>query len=83
MATSWFVYVLTSTRKTYVGISTDCERRLLQHNGSLAGGAKSTRAGRPWRIGIVYGPFENRSEASKIEYRVKKLRGTKRLDWSK
>ena len=79
----WFVYVLVSTRRTYVGISTDCDRRLKQHNGSLRGGAKSTRAGRPWRIGIVYGPYDSRSAASKIEYRIKKLRGRKRLDWGK
>jgi len=81
----WYVYVLVSTRRTrtYVGISTDCDRRLRQHNGALPGGAKSTRAGRPWGIGIVYGPFDNRSEASKIEYRVKKLRGRNRLNWSR
>lgn len=78
----WFVYVLVSTTniRTYVGISTDPPRRLKQHNGRLPGGAKSTRAGRPWKIGTTYGPFD-RSEASKVEYQVKKLRGQKRLQW--
>ena len=76
----WVVYVLVSrTRGTYVGISTDAERRLEQHNGVRAGGARTTRAGRPWKLGSVYGPYATRSEALSVEYRVKKLRGRRRL----
>ncbi len=79
-AASWVVYVLVSrTRGTYVGISTDPDRRLEQHNGLRAGGARSTRAGRPWKLGTVYGPYASRSEALSVEYRVKKLRGRQRL----
>lgn len=80
LETSWVVYVLVSrTRGTYVGISTDAERRLAQHNGARAGGARTTRAGRPWKLAAVYGPFRTRSEALSVEYRVKKLRGRRRL----
>jgi predicted GIY-YIG superfamily endonuclease len=78
---AWFVYVLRSSRarRTYVGISTDPSRRLEQHNGDRPGGAKSTRAHRPWQIGIVYGPFEGRSAASQCEAAVKRRRADARL----
>lgn len=79
---SWFAYVLLSRRQsTYVGITKDVERRLQQHNGELPGGAKSTRANRPWSLGRTYGPFEDRAEASRAERRIKKLRGPRRLFW--
>lgn len=78
----WLVYVLLSAdrRSTYVGITTDFERRLAQHNGALPGGAKSTRRGRPWTLGTLYGPFDDRGEAQVIERRVKNKRGADRLD---
>lgn len=80
---SWQVYVLRSERlsRTYVGITTDLDRRLAQHNGEKTGGARSTRSGRPWEVATVYGPYETRSEASRVEYRVKRLRGLKRLEF--
>lgn len=77
----WKVYVLVSRRaaRTYVGISTDPRRRLAQHNGRAPGGARSTRAGRPWRIARTFGPFASRAEAQRIEALVKKLRSRARL----
>ena len=55
----------------YTGITTDLERRILEHNGSKKG-AKYTKARRP--VSLVYEEkFENRGEASKREYAVKKL----------
>ncbi len=81
---SWVVYVLTSATsgRTYVGVTTDPERRLAQHNGELPGGAKATRAGRPWRLGAEYGPFGSRGEAQAVEHRVRRRRGRARLAWS-
>lgn len=77
---SWVVYVLVSgTRGTYVGVATDAERRLAQHNGDRAGGARTTRAGRPWTLAAVYGPYATRGEALSVEHQVKKLRGRRRL----
>ena len=78
----WYVYVLVSetSNRTYVGISTDVPRRLLEHNGERQGGAKATRGFRPWRVGRVYGPYPSRSEASKAEYTIKKLKGAARLN---
>jgi len=77
----WWVYVLRSgdRGRTYVGSTTDPERRLAQHNGREPGGARSTRAGRPWRIGALHGPFEGRAEALRLEARLKRRRGAARL----
>ncbi len=81
---SWRVYVLHSARleRTYVGITTDLDRRLAQHNGERAGGARATRPGRPWTLAASYGPYETRGEATRVEIRVKRLRGTRRLEFA-
>ena len=78
----WYVYVLTSesSGRTYTGIALDPEQRLLEHNGIRQGGAKATRMGRPWCIGRVYGPCCSRSEAQKLEYRLKQLPREKKLE---
>jgi Flp pilus assembly protein TadD/predicted GIY-YIG superfamily endonuclease len=81
----WWVYVLTSNgggrgpRRTYVGSTVDPERRMLQHNGQRPGGAARTRAGRPWRLARLHGPFPDRSAAQRVEARLKKQRGRARL----
>ncbi len=82
-APRWVVYVLASTvrSRTYVGITIDLERRLAQHNGEQPGGASSTRVGRPWEVRVTYGPYLTRSEASKVERKVKALRGSRRFAW--
>jgi len=79
----WKVYVLSSKRagRTYVGVTSDLKQRVRQHNGLERGGARSTRAGRPWRLRRTYGPYATRGEAQKVEHAVKKLRGTARLGW--
>jgi putative endonuclease len=77
----WWLYLLRSNHgRTYVGISRDVERRLAQHNGELPGGAKSTRAGRPWAIVERWGPYD-RSQASALEYRLKRCSGAQRAMW--
>ncbi|MEM8710819.1 MAG: GIY-YIG nuclease family protein [Planctomycetota bacterium] len=80
----WHVYVLASESRpvTYVGIAKDVEARLAQHNGEARGGAKSTRAARPWRVARVTGPYLSRSEAQSAEHALKKLRGPARLEES-
>ena len=81
VADRWFVYVLQSDARpvTYVGIAKDVNARLVQHNGEAKGGAKSTRAARPWRIARTEGPFESRGLAQAREYALKQLRGSARL----
>lgn len=84
MASEWYVYVLLSeSGSSYVGVTTEPQRRLEQHNGSRPGGAKSTRAGRPWALEKVWDGFTSRGEAQKAEYQVKKLKGKERLTWVK
>jgi predicted GIY-YIG superfamily endonuclease len=80
----WFVYVLWSDTldRSYVGIAIDVARRARQHAGELVGGARATRAGRPWRLVAWYGPFPDRGGATKAEREVKRLRGMARLGWS-
>lgn|GEM_PF-1716455 len=74
------VYVLRSASADlrYVGCTADLPRRLRQHNGDLAGGARFTRRGRPWAVARVYGPFAGRGEAQRAERAVKRLRGAAR-----
>ena len=78
----WLCYVLLSdsAERSYVGITNDLDRRVAQHNGELPGGAKSTRAGRPWSVAIKHGPYATRSEALQVEYLVKRRRRAARLD---
>ncbi len=78
----WFAYVLVSARagKTYVGVATDVARRARQHNGELAGGARSTRAGRPWQVAVIHGPYASRGEAQSVEHVLRRRRGPRRLD---
>ncbi len=70
----FFVYVLGSRRendrRTYVGWTTDIERRLQQHNAGL--GAKSTR-GRQWIL-LHSERCKTRSEAMTREWYIKRDR---------
>ena len=68
----WFVYLLECCDGTlYCGITCDLGRRLDEHNGILPGGARYTRNRRPVQL-VASVAVENRSEASKLEYLVKK-----------
>jgi putative endonuclease len=68
----WFVYLLRcSDNSLYCGITTDLNRRIDEHNSSSKG-AKYTRSRRP--VILAYSAsVENRSEASKLEAKIKKM----------
>jgi putative endonuclease len=70
--TMWFVYLLRcSDNSLYCGITNNLNRRINQHNSSSRG-AKYTRARRP--VILAYSTsVENRSEASKLEAKIKKM----------
>jgi len=68
----WFVYIVECCDSTYyVGITTNVERRISQH--SSGKGAKYTRSRKPVKL-LYFFEVESRSEASKQEVRIKKLK---------
>jgi len=73
----WYIYILECSDSTlYTGITTDVNRRLLEHNSGK--GAKYTRMKRPVILKALF-EAKNRSEASKEEYRIKKLSREEKL----
>ena len=56
----------------YTGITTDTQRRLLEHNFSFKS-AKYTRSRRPVKL-VYEEDSQNRSTASKREYQIKKMK---------
>ena len=74
----WWVYIVECSDKSlYAGITTDIDRRIIEHNTSNKG-AKYTRSKRP--VSLVYKEqCENRSIASKREHQIKKLKRADKL----
>ena len=76
---SCFVYVIASERdgtcRTYVGWTTDLDRRVAQHNAGT--GAKSTR-GRDWVL-LYAERFETRNDAMSREWHVKHDKKLRRM----
>lgn len=68
----WSVYLVrTASGSLYCGISTDVERRFLEHQGGNRG-ARALRGKGP--LSLVYQRLVgDRSAASKMEYRIKQL----------
>jgi putative endonuclease len=79
-ANGWFVYMLECAEdRIYTGIAVDVAARFQKHcNGT---GAAFTRINKPLRVMAVM-PCTNRSEASKTESRLKKLRRPAKLVWA-
>ena len=75
----WWVYMLRcADGSLYTGVAVDVERRLRQHNGDLAGGARYTRARRPvalvWREAVA-----DRAQAQVREAEIKALSRREKL----
>ena len=67
----WVVYLIRcSNNSLYCGISNDLKSRLIEHN--LGKGAKYTRSRRPVDL-VGISPEMTKSEALKLEYRIKQL----------
>ncbi len=76
---SWYLYMVqTATGMLYTGISTDPKRRLRQHSGELAGGAKALRGKGPLRLVYTQG-LSDKSAAAKAEYQLKQLSRSAKL----
>ena len=75
----YFLYILECSDNTlYTGITTNLERRIKEHNNSKLG-AKYTKVRRPVKL-VFSKEFENRSEASKEESRIKKLTRLQKIE---
>lgn len=78
----YFVYILECSDNTfYTGITTNLERRVKEHNTSKIG-AKYTKVRRPVKL-IYSKEFNNRSEASVEEARIKKLSRIEKINFLK
>jgi putative endonuclease len=74
----WFVYVLECVNgRLYTGITTDLAKRLAAHKSGK--GALFTRRNTPLRM-LAATSCANRSEASKMEYRIKQLTAAQKRD---
>lgn len=74
----WIVYILRCADDTlYTGITNDINSRLAKHENGT--GAKYTKGRGPFKV-VYSESFENRSEASKREAVIKKLRKQDKLD---
>jgi putative endonuclease len=74
---TWLVYLVRcSDNSLYCGISNDLKIRLIEHNSGK--GARYTRSRRPVEL-VGIGPEMTKSEALKLEYRIKQLPADKKI----
>jgi putative endonuclease len=73
----FYTYILESstTGRFYIGSTGNLEERIFQHN---KGYNKSTKGGITWRL-IHYFSCSTRSEAFKLEMKLKKMKSRKRV----
>lgn len=75
---SWFVYMIRACDNSlYTGITTDVKRRFLEHQGGAPKGAKALRGKAPLSLELTF-QVNDRSTASRYEYRIKKLSKNKK-----
>lgn len=73
----WYIYIVECSDGTlYTGITKDVEKRILTHNKGK--GAKYTRQRLPVVLRALF-EAEDRSKASKEEYRIKQLTREQKL----
>jgi predicted GIY-YIG superfamily endonuclease len=72
MDNDWFFYIIKNKNYTYAGVSPTPTRRLRQHNGEIAGGAKYTTSKGPgWEHICLVSGFRDKIEALQFEWAVK------------
>lgn len=75
----YFVYILRCHGDLlYTGITTDVQRRFREHSQQSGKGARFTRSHKAEKL-VALWSTENRSLASKLEYRIKALTKEKKL----
>lgn len=74
---NWFVYIIKCSDETlYTGISNDVTKRIAAHNNGT--GAKYTKGRAPVTLLKQFGPM-TKSEASKMEYKIKQMSREEKL----
>ncbi|REL36849.1 GIY-YIG nuclease family protein [Thalassotalea euphylliae] len=78
MSQPWYVYLLRcADNSLYCGVTTDLNRRVIEHNQSPTRGAKYTRVRRP--VELVYSETHaSKSLACQREYAIKQLSKSKK-----
>lgn len=75
----YYVYILRCSGNTlYTGIAADIDRRMSEHFGQTEKCARYTKSHRAEKL-EAYWETENRSLASKLEYRIKQLSKQQKL----
>ncbi len=76
---SWFIYIVRCADDSlYTGITKNIIRRIDEHNNDNRTAAAYTRGRRP--VELVYQEcYQTRSQASKREYQIKRLRRKEKL----
>ena len=75
----WHVYLLRcADGSLYAGVASDLERRLRQHNGEIAGGARYTRGRRPVKL-VWSEACADRSAAQVREAEIRRLSRREKL----
>lgn len=76
----WQIYILRcADGSLYTGVAIDVARRVEQHNGARAKGARYTRTRRPVKL-VYQEKAANRSAACKREYMIKQLSRREKLN---
>jgi putative endonuclease len=76
----WYVYLIRNSddSRLYCGVTTDPNRRIRQHNGEIPGGARATRAKRPWSF-VYLANAPTKSAALRREIVIKKMTRKEKL----
>ena len=71
---NWWVYIIQCRNNSlYTGITTDVERRFDEHQNNNKRASKYCARLRPLKLIYKSSAYENKSDASKEEYRIKQL----------
>ena len=71
---NWWVYIIQCCNDSlYTGINTDVERRFDEHQNNNRRASKYCARLRPLKLVYKSSAYQNKSDASKEEYRIKQL----------
>ena len=73
-----YLLVSACSSRTYIGATVCIVRRVRQHNGNLAGGARATTNHRPWLLKATCIGFNSWKEALQFEWRWKHMSNSRR-----